>query len=655
MIQVAPLTMVKETKMRYFLLTFILLTTFQVGFNQTLFSVDGDDVSVDEFKRMYEKSQVEPDEKYSKESINEYVDIYLKYKLKLKEASKLGVADDPEVLREIASYEDQLIRNEFDQKVMNNLLSEARQRLQEEICMRHILIDIPNRYKGTADTIYSYNQALKVRERLIAGEDFEQVAKKTSRDIDTKFTGGDLGCFTTLQLKNYALENQAYKLNRGQISMPVRTQLGYHIIEITDRRSSNGIVSAKQLFIRSNNTLEKEEQFEAETVIRSAHRQLLQGIDFDEVGSWLRNETSLQTSLDLIPEFTVGSYDSAFENGIFGLNSIGDFSRPTKTSLGWHIFQLTSRSPLPDWEVIESNVRDKIIEDERFAKARLKFGQEIKTRYNYEKNEETFNLFAKHVAPGISIDGWQTPSSFDYSEPLFQIEDRVYPAQQFVNYVREEHSLERFNSFETYYNNFETTKLMDFHKHNVAKTDPEMKHLLQEYRDGIILFNVMEQEFWKESTVDDAEVEDYYQETKELYKGDDVVLVDVYTLSDIELADKVKEILIKDNLFSSISKLEKRNKIQIPLSQKKLTSKEAIIKEVDLWDLGSVVMRKNDDGNWEVLKSKEIIEGLSQSFSEVKAKVLSAYQKEQETEWLDDLKNKYSVEINDRVVQSLIK
>ncbi len=641
--------------MKSILLTFILGISFQLGYNQVLFTIDGEEITVAEFERMYQKSQVDPEDMYTEESISEYVDLYLKYKLKLKEASSLGIDKDPEVIREIALYEDQLVRNEFDQKVMNDLLNEAENRLQEEICMRHILIDIPNRYKGTADTIYSYNQALKIRNRIIAGEDFVEVAKKTSRDIDTKYTGGDLGCFTTLQLRNYALESEAYKLNRGQISMPVRTHLGYHIIEITDRRPSNGLVSAKQIFIRSNNTLSEDEQIEAELVIKSAYRDLLGGSDFDEVAQWITTETELQSSLDEIPEFMVGTYESDFENGIFQLKSPGDISSPIQTSLGWHIFQLVDRNPLPEFSQIESNIRDKITEDERYALARLKFGEEIKSKYKYERIDSVYYDFAKRVAPGISIIGWQTPSSFDYSQPLFKIEDRVFPAQQFVNYVREEHSLENFQSFDTYYNNFETMKLMDYHKHNVAKTDPEMKSLLQEFRDGIILFNMMEREFWNETNANDQEVMTYYEENIDQYEGEDLLVVDVYTLPNLEIADKVKKVVQNETLFSSISKLERKQKIKIPVSEDQLLQSESIINGVDLWNIGSVTMMKTENNTWKVMKSKEVVKGPAKPFSEVKMKVLSEYQKAKEEEWVNELKQKYSVQMNQDVIQSLIK
>jgi len=651
-VSVKPITMQRNQFKAIILISTFLL--FALSSNaQVLFTIDGEDVEVDEFKRMYEKSQVDDDDKYTKESVKEYVDLYIRYKLKLKEASDLGIDEDPEVLREIAMYEDQLVRNEFDKNVMNDLVEEAKTRLQEEICMRHILIDIPGRYKGTADTIYSYNQAVKVRDQLLNGNNFEELAKKTSRDMETKFIGGDLGCFTTLQLKNYQLENAAYKLRKGQISMPIRTSLGYHIIEVTDRRGSNGLVSATQLFIRSNNTLPAEEQAQARLVINEARTKLNAGEEFSDVAAWLREQEDLESSVDNIPEFMVGSYEAAFENAIFDLRKVDDVSAPIKTSLGWHIFKLNSKRDLPTFEQMESNIRDKIMEDDRYAKARLKFGEEIKRAYDYEKVDSVVNKFARNVAPGISIEGWQTPSGFNYNQPFFKIGDRLYTARQFVTYVKDEHSLEKFRDFETFYNNFETMKLMDYHKHNLVETDPEMKALMKEFRDGIILFNMMEQEFWQSETVDESVLASFYNNNKESYRKPDVVRFKTYSTPSNKAANKVSELLNKGKSDNSIRKLEKKFKTGIAIGSTEMNIEDAVDQFGKKVDEPNSITKSKGEGQHIVMVTQGVQQGDYKPFESVKQKVQADYQDALEKEWMQELKEKYAVEINESVYQSL--
>ncbi len=645
--------------MKNALLICSLVAGFITAQAQTLVTIDSDKYDVEEFKRMYEKSNTEGDELYSKKSVDEYVDLYVNYKLKLKEADELGLNEDPEILREIATYEEQLIRSEFDKNVMNDLLAEAKERLNEEICMRHILIDIPSRYVGTEDTIYSYNKAVSVRKKFIDGANWDELVKKNSSDMDTKYTGGNLGCFTTLQLSSYELENQAYKMKKGQISDPIRTRFGYHIIHIIDRRPNNGMVSATQLFIRANNTLSTEEQAEAKEVIYDAYDQLRDDVKFEDVGRWMKTRLPNYVTIDKIDEFTVGTYDSDFENEIFELEEVGEYSKPFQSELGWHIFRLDSKENLPDFEELEPAIRDRITEDERFNNAREKFSSQLKSKYKFKKNEQVVNQFQRQVAPGISVPGWQLPSGFDYSDDFFTIEDTHYTANQFVEFVLNQHHIDRYRTFETYYNNFETNMLIDYHKHHLSKSDPEMKSLLQEYHDGIVLFNLMEQEVWDKQEISDSELKSYYNKHKDKYKTEDLVNVDVYTTSNSRIASKIRKSMSNKfnlgGLVGGLDKFVKKYPKEIKTSTIQFTQKDAEINGENLWKLNTIARQENEQGEYIFLVSDSIEKGKPLPFEDVKAQVRSDYQSVYEEEWIEKLKEKYKVSINNTVVESLYR
>lgn len=635
--------------MNKLIICFCLFIVQHFVFGQTLFTIEGEEVDTDEFKKMYERSEYGSD--YSKKSVNDFLDVYIAFKLKLKEAKAEGIADDPEVLREIAMYEEQLIQSEFDQEMMNDLLEEVQQRLKEEICAKHILIEI-RRHPTPQDTLDAYNQAVDIRNMALGGSSFKDLAQKYSRDLETKYNAGDLGCFTALQLSSYDLENAVFHMNKGDISMPVRTRYGYHIIKIEDRRPSNGLAQATQIFVRANNSQENEENETARYAIFNAYQSLESGEDFNDVARKLLSEEKLVASKDKIDWFSVGTYEASFENTIFALDEKGDYSKPLKTSLGWHIFQLEGRKPLPEFKEIEQNLRDKIREDERYFKAKMSFSNRIKQKYDFEKNQENIDLFIKEVARGIGIKGWQIPSIYDLNNEFFTIDGDVFTARDFVNYVRDQHSVDRFYDFDFYYDSFESNHLLEHHKSNLIEDDPELYQLLNEYRDGIILFSLMEKELFDVQSPTEADLMNFYEENKDQYRSPDELVMGVYEIDSKNrgLEKKLSKAIRRNKGESTIKRLGSGIKV----SEMTMSVEEANIDGKNLSKEGDYASVKEGDFIKYYLV-RDVIKGLPQKYSEVKSKVIIDYQKELEKNWTKNLEKKYSVSINENAVESLYK
>jgi len=164
----------------YYMRVLIVFTFLIIGLGlnaQTLFSIEGEDVSVDEFKRMYEKNLMDKSQSYKKGSVDEYFNLFVNYKLKLQEAQAQGLYDDPKVKKEIKQYEEQLIKSTFDKAIMNDLLEEAYERSKEEICISHILINVRNN-PSPQDTLSAYKEAMEVRNLLSQGADFASLARR---------------------------------------------------------------------------------------------------------------------------------------------------------------------------------------------------------------------------------------------------------------------------------------------------------------------------------------------------------------------------------------------------------------------------------------------------------------------------------------------
>jgi len=620
---------------------------------QTLFSVDGEDTSVAEFKKMYEKNSTEADNLYSKESLDKYVDLFVNFKLKLKEAEDQKLAENPFVKSEIKEYENRLIQSTFDKAIMQDLVEEAYQRSKEEVCISHIVFNVrTNAGQKEADEVYK--QAMKVRESLLNGGDFRAAVVRYSTDYDSKPDGGDLGCFTALQVSIYEIENAAYGLQVGEISKPVRTYLGYHLIRLNDRRPASGMVSASQIFVRSNEKMDKEDQDAALSTIYAAHNKLKSGSKFSEVVSEYSEDDSSKRSGGKLDPFSVGTYEAAFEKGIFDLRAEGDYSEPIKTSVGWHIFKLDKKEEMPSFKDREAELRSEILQDVRYEMSRKEYGNSLKKKYNYEQDEEAVGFFRKEAAPGITIEGWQVPTIVPLSDPFFTIGDRAYTGSNFVNYVRREHTSGRFLSFTRFYENFESDALLNYHREKMIETDPDLSALLTEYRDGIVVFNLMEKEVWAPEKTSDERLEAYYNENVERYNRPDQVAVRSLTAGDTRTAKKLKRLLRKgDASYGLTSFLSGNNNV---IEEKiLLTRNEAKIGGKDLWRLGESVSRINSEGKMEFLTSLKLEAGERNEFSDIKGSITADYQKVVESNWINELRSKYPVILNEAVLESLVK
>ncbi|MBX2845318.1 MAG: peptidylprolyl isomerase [Saprospiraceae bacterium] len=632
----------------------LLLCNFIAVSAQTLVTIDNEEISVSEFKRMYEKNLQDKSSAYQANSVNEYFDLFVDYKLKLKEAEVQQLAEQPKVKDEIELYEEQLIKSTFDKAIMNDLLEEAYERSKEEICVSHILINVRNN-PSPEDTLLAYNDALEIRNMLLQGADFASLAQRKSRDVDSKFDGGSLGCFSTLQVSEYRFENAVYSLQKGEISMPKRTSWGYHIIKCDDRRPANGAVRAAQVFVRANSFQKDEVNAAARENIYEAYNELRNGADFEDVVAEFSEDEATNGRGGDLGAFTVGTYEADFENAIFDLKEIGDYSKPVKTRVGWHIFKLLEREEAPAFEEVEMDLREQIINDERYELAQQAYGETLKKKYGYEADEENIKLFRKEAAPGITIRGWQVPSSYPLSNEFFKLGEESYSAAQFVNYVRRQHARGRFLSFTRFLENFESEQLLQYHRVHITESDEDLKQLLQEYKDGIIIFNLMEKEVWGQTKPSDTALKAFFERNQAEYLQEAQIKNHVYIAPDKKTAGKVKKYLKKGASGGlGIKALAPKMPSNVAVSTTSLPISQATINGIDLSRMGAVATEYTEEGV-KIYKSYEFVEGKKEEFAAIKGRVLADYQRDVEGNWLEGLRNKFSVEVDKEVLEQLYK
>ncbi|MEA3318034.1 MAG: peptidylprolyl isomerase, partial [Bacteroidota bacterium] len=309
--------------------------------NNILLTIDDEKISSEEFERIYQKNK----KNFSTGdviSVDEYLDLFVNFKLKVAEAESRGLDTLTSFKREFEGYRKQLIKPYFvDKECKNKLINTAYNRLQYEIRVKHILLKLsPN--ASAEDTAFVYNKALEIRNRIIKGEKFELVAKGTSDDPSVRNNGGDIGYFTAFQMV-YSFEDVAYKLDIGKISYPVRTKFGYHIIQKVDKREAKGQAKVAHIMLTVPRGMQPSKTIEKEKLINEIYHKLKEGEKFADLVKIYSEDRGSAKNGGKLPWFGSGRMVKPFEDAAFELANIGDISKPIRTSFGWHIVKLLDK------------------------------------------------------------------------------------------------------------------------------------------------------------------------------------------------------------------------------------------------------------------------------------------------------------------------
>ncbi|MBK7381898.1 MAG: peptidylprolyl isomerase [Flavobacteriales bacterium] len=396
------------------LCTAFLLSTFGAVCAQNgasdpvLMTVDGVPVTRAEFEAIYKKNNKEAS--VTREALDEYMELFTNYKLKVREAETLGMDTITKFRTELDGYRKQLARPYLIDRELNDaLIREAYDRSQQEVRASHILVTLAPE-STPEDTLVAWKRITALRDRVMKGEDFATVAKAAggSDDPSAQKNGGDLGWFSALQMV-YPFENAAYNTPVGSVSTPIRTRFGYHILKVVGKRPARGQVKVAHIMLRSTEQDSPDKQQQAEQRIREIHRQLSDGtLAFGEAALKYSEDESSNTKGGELAQFGTGKMIEEFEDAAFGLKTAGDVSEPIKSRFGWHIIKSLEVIPPPTYEASKTELKNKIARDSRAEITRLAFLERLKKDYHFVSYTKNLKAVYKLVDTTIFKKGTAT-------------------------------------------------------------------------------------------------------------------------------------------------------------------------------------------------------------------------------------------------------
>lgn len=514
------------------LISIAALSAFGHQSDQVLIRIDDRQITKAEFLEIYKRNNLESVIAETKE-VDEYLEMYINFRLKVKAAKDQGLDTLSSFVDELQGYRDQLAQQYLvDHEVTEKLIEEAWERSQYDVRASHILIELPE-HAAPEDTLEVYEQMKELRERALAGESFGDLARDYSDDPSAdgrpargdqparRGNAGDLGYFTVFNMV-YPFESAAYKTSPGDISMPFRTSFGYHIVKVTDRLPAMGRARVAHIMLMTPQDASSEELADKEEQIFELHQKLMdEGADFEELAAeYSEDQQSAQRGGEMAP-FTSNRMVPQFIEAISKMHEEGDISPPVRTDFGWHIIKLLKKDTPPDFEEAYTDLQNRIQRDDRSRLSQQVVVERLKDEYDLQKEEEALQAFYEAVDESIFEGAWDSETATRMNDVLFSFADRSYTQKDFAEYLddhqRNQNPTTVRGLVNHYLDQMIAREILAYEEKNLEEKYDEFRKVMQEYHDGILLFEITNQEVWSKATADTTGLKAFFEANQEQY------------------------------------------------------------------------------------------------------------------------------------------
>lgn len=638
---------------------------------KTLITIGDKEITAKEFMDTYEKNNINT-EVIDKKSVEDYLDLYIDFQLKVAEALALEMDTSAAFQKELANYRDQLAKPYFsNDEITDELVKEAYDRMQYDVNAAHILIRcdvnaIP------ADTLKAYEKAMSIRERALKGEDFGDLAVELSddpsaRDMEEipgvrrayKGNRGELGYFSAFDMV-YPFENGVYNTEPGKISMPVRSDFGYHIIKLNSKTPACGAIKAAHIFL----ALDPNDPNRSDSLLAIKAQNIYKEISADgknwnEIVKKYSDDDGTKNNGGLLTPFRVSNIVPEFIDVIKN-SEPEEISEPVKTSYGYHIIKFINSTPPAAFEFEEKKIKERVERDMRGQLSEEIAMKRILKNNNFKENTEVKDNFINTIDSTIIQAKYKINENVDPSQKLFSINDKEYKLQEFVDYIYKNQKKQGFLTPAAYayqlYEGFLQEKVFEYEDANLENKYPEFKALVQEYHDGILLFSLMESQVWNKAAQDTVGLMDYYERNKTNYMWSDRVKALVVSCHRKNNVDEIKAMVEEGLLADTLRSYFKENKSQATAKTIFFQKGDNVNIDATPWVEGTIkVYPSTVDNTTQIIRILEVRKPEPKSFKEAKGIVTSGYQAEIEAQWLQQLETQHAVKVNEKLLSKIKK
>ena len=637
---------------------FFFLASSVVGQDDVLFTVNGSEVNVSEFDYIYNKNNGEEAD-YSEQSLQEYLDLYVKFKLKVEKAKEMGLDTVSRLQNELEGYRKQLASSYLvDKEVSEKLINEVMERFKSDIEVKHIFVANP-----TSASV-GKEQAAEEKINTIYGElergkSFDEMAKKLSEDKRSALKGGSLGYYVAmLPAGFYEFENAMYTTPVGEYSKPVKSKLGHHIVKVVSKRPARGQMEVSHILIKKTDKGSR-------ALIDSLHTELGKGQDFGKLAMAYSQDPNTNTKAGYLGFFGINKFEQAFENAAFDLKNDGDYTTPIETQFGYHVIKRHSKKKMVDEAKERRKIQATISKDERFEAAKKALVQNIKKEVGLEENKLALQQFANNLDEEFYSYKWKVPENIA-DVHLLKIGDKyMKKLKDFAEFCKKDtRSRLRYNkdtplaeSVDLLYEKYVDERMLAYEESNLANKYPEFKALMREYEEGILLFEATKMEVWDKASQDSVGLDNFYKNNMNNYMWEERIEVEDYTINttDTKLLAKILKKGKKMNTEELKNMFNKDGEEVIATTTRILEKDGRGVDLIPWGNVGGMTEVQTVQGVNTFTKVKRMIPPTNKTMKEARGYIIADYQDLLEKNWIEELKKSFDVNIDQKVFRSLIK
>lgn len=654
-----------------FLTGIICFTSFAAATAQNddpvILTVADESITKSEFLSIYQKNNVD-NQVIDRKSLEDYMELFINFRLKVNEAESLGMDTMKSFVDELAGYRKQLAQPYLiDEKMNRSLLQEAYERKKEDIRASHLLIKV-DRNATPNDTLEAYKKIMGLRKRIMKGEDFGVLAMEFSDDLSArdrtvegrtlKGNRGDLGYFTVFDMV-YPFETGAYSTKVGGLSMPVRTDFGYHLIKVTDRKPALGRVQVAHILLRPGDKALAADSAAVKQKAQDIYQRLKNGEDFAKLAQEFSDDKTTAPKGGVLPWFGSNRMIPEFIKEVSSIKEINQIAQPFASSYGWHIVKLLDRKDIGSYEDNVNDLKQSLTRSDRAKKSEEALLNRIKQEYKFTQNLKAKNDFNKVVTDTIFSGAWSLDLAQGMDKSLFTIGRRSYTQQDFAQYLVKNQRKGAKESIPVYvdnmYRSFVNQKLLEYEDSQLESKYPEFKALMKEYRDGILLFELTEDKIWSKAGKDTLGLENFYNDNKMNYLWGPRVEASIYTFTknDRNAIDRFMTLLKKGLSDTELLGMFNTDSTTIlSVDRRKYEKGDNEMIDSMKWEKGQS-SEKVDESRVTIVMINDILAPEPKKLNEARGLVTANYQDYLEKQWIKELRAKYKFDVKEDVLSSI--
>ena len=643
--------------MKQFFLLIITGLVISNGFAQTLFTYGINETGKEEFLRAYNKNKTPVADK--EKSLREYLDLYAKFKLKVKAAKELRLDTLQQLQYDVQNFRSQVEEGYLtDDNEVKRLQDEAFDRSQKDIHLLHFYIPISNKMSAE-DSVNAYKLLEGVRGNLLKGiTHYDAIAEDLEKNA-ASLKWKDLGYITAFSLP-YEMENLVYALQPRGVSKIYRTKSALHIFKNEDERKSPGKWKIAQILFAIPPDASDNSRKEIEKFADSVYGMLKAGADFAEMAKKYSNDKMTYLNGGELPEFSTGKFEQPFEKAVFALQKDGDISKPISTAYGFHIVKRLQQHPMPTDktdEIFMSNLKQQLLQDTRINIAKANFIKMVTAKTGFKKNpavtEEQLFRYADSVTANKVVGKYPINKT-----TIFSFTKSKVVGSDWLNFVKDyklNQDVYKGENNKALLDKYISTIIIEYYRKHLEEFNEDFKYQMQEFKEGNMLFEVMERNVWSKAANDSVGLRKFYDANKSKYQWKESATVNLFNCNSLKTAEAAQKDL-KDGKSWKLIAEQSEGTIQADSGRYEIQQLQLPAGTAAAERLLTAPVVNNGDNTASFVKILKLFPANQQrSFEEAKGLVINEYQNYLEEKWIEELKKKYPVKVNEPVFKSLVK